>query len=98
MQNMSSVQPELTSMRFLRVCCYTSVFQSSRDVPVKATQIHALLQIVLNQEIFYLYKVPWEQISFGNQFLLLGAFFFLFFLIHVLFWMEEGMMELGERR
>lgn len=65
MQNMSSVQPELTSMRFLRVCCYTSVFQSSRDVPVEATQIHVLLQIVLTQILgyghvhhIYLYKVP----------------------------------------
>lgn len=45
MQKTSSVQPALTSMSYLSVCSVTSVFKSSKDVPVKAVQIHVALQI-----------------------------------------------------
>lgn len=100
MQNMSSVQPELTSMRYLRVCQDTSIFQSSRDVPVKAARIPVSLHLVPTQILgyahlqhTYLYKVSQEQIRLNHQFLLFGAFF-----NPVSFWMEEGTMELGERR
>lgn len=100
MQNMSSVQPELTSMRYLRVCRGTSTFQNSRDVPVKAAQIPVSLHVVPTQILGYarlhhscLYKVPQGQISLNNQFILFGAL-----KNPVSFWMEEGTMELGERR